>query len=134
MRKVLANYLGHLRTNEVCYHCEGLAELRKKRGFKTAKSFAFVVDIPYGSYTNIEAGKFTPNAERQQIIAATLGVNAEDIFGHFVHSSEPGNVKVSKINKPLLELQLRLKFGEKLQAATGSKRKKTASVGADTVQ
>lgn len=60
---------------------ENLKHYRKKAGYKTAKDFADVLDIPHNTYTAYENQKREPKLEMLIKIADLLNVSLDDLVG-----------------------------------------------------
>lgn len=80
---------------------ENLKYYREKAGYKTAKEFADVLDIPYNTYTAYENQKREPKLEMLIKIADLLNVSLDDLVGR----KEQSNNSLIKIrNKVMREV------------------------------
>lgn len=80
---------------------ENLKHYREQAGYKTAKEFADVLDIPYNTYTAYENQKREPKLEMLIKIADLLNVSLDDLVGR----KEQSNNSLIKIrNKVMREV------------------------------
>ncbi len=61
---------------------ENLKQIRIEKGFKTAKDFAAMLDIPYTTYINWENKGREPDFETLCKIADALHVTTDELLGH----------------------------------------------------
>ena len=78
---------------------ENLKYYREKAGYKTAKEFADVLDIPYNTYTAYENQKREPKLEMLIKIADLLNVSLDDLVGR----KEQSNVSLIKIRNKVMQ-------------------------------
>ncbi|WP_110954748.1 helix-turn-helix transcriptional regulator [Anaerosinus massiliensis] len=108
--RVPANWFGLIRSKNDSYLT--LREMRIQAGFVTAKEFAAHAGILYLTYTMIEKGTRTAGISLQKRIATGLGMAVEEVFPE--RSIKPTQIKVTRVDKEILEAQLRSQFGAKL--------------------
>lgn len=60
---------------------ENLKEYRKLAGFRSAKEFAYIADIPYSTYIGYENGSREPNFTAVDKIAKALGISPGTLLG-----------------------------------------------------
>ncbi len=78
---------------------ENLKYYREKAGYKTAKEFADVLDIPYNTYTAYENQKREPKLEMLIKIADLLNVSLDDLVGR----KEQSNDSLIKIRNKVMQ-------------------------------
>lgn len=78
---------------------ENLKYYREKAGYKTAKEFADVLNIPYNTYTAYENQKREPKLEMLIKIADLLNISLDDLLGR----KEQSNDSLIKIRNKVMQ-------------------------------
>lgn len=93
---------------------ENLKRLRIEKGFKTAKSFAAAIDMPYTSYMNYENKNREPPYDMLCRIADTLHVTTDELLEHeldqyekMLQSLKDMNFEISQRPDGMISLKLK---------------------------
>ena len=94
-----------------------LIDYRKQRGFKSGRSFARFVDLPYTAYRGLEVEDTLLTEERAKKIAKGFRIKVSQLMWVKCSTEDEdksSQVKSIKKDKLLLELELNKLYGDKL--------------------
>lgn len=70
-----------MKKNDLSFFTENVRTRRRDAGFKSAEDFAAHIDVPYGTYRDIEAGISEGRIEIRIAIAKGLKCSLADLYG-----------------------------------------------------